>query len=184
MRENLHNFHSTVHCANVSRFYLKNYVKSMYMYIFATSWFHEIFPVKSENVHIFLADHLSPYLMDYLLRHTFLETHITGFHESKSTSAALIWKHGNAIIPKVYLTFIKLNISYCICFCPQIKYSIQLGQLTVPVIWVSVWARFLARSARAKLGSAQLAKFKIWKSSARSPAKNFRLVPPLAFRAY
>ena len=95
-------------------------------------------------------------------------------------------------------TFIKLNISYCICFCPQIKYSIQLGQLTVPVIWVSVWAHFLARSARAKLGSAQLTKFKIWKSSAqlsspfergqlssaRSPAKNFRLVPPLAFRAY
>ena len=71
--------------------------------------------------------------------------------------------------------------------------SIQLVQLAIPEIKFSVWARFLARSARAKLGSAQLTKLKIWKSSAqlsspfergqlssaRSLAKNFRLVSPL-----
>ena len=71
--------------------------------------------------------------------------------------------------------------------------SIQLVQLAIPEIKFSVWARFLARSARAKLGSAQLNKLKIWKSSAqlsspfergqlssaRSLAKNFRLVSPL-----
>ena len=74
--------------------------------------------------------------------------------------------------------------------------SIQLVQLAIPEIKFSVWARFLARSARAKLGSAQLTKLKIWKSSAqlsspfergqlssaRSLAKNFRLVSPLIAR--
>ena len=54
----------------------------------------------------------------------------------------------------------------------QIKHSVQLVQLAIPVIWVSVWARFLARSARAKLSSAQLARFKIWKSSAQLSSPN------------
>ena len=57
----------------------------------------------------------------------------------------------------------------------QIKHSVQLVQLVqlaIPVIWVSVWARFLARSARAKLSSAQLAGFKIWKSSAQLSSPN------------
>ena len=76
---------------------------------------------------------------------------------------------------------------------PSSSYRIQLIQLAISEFWVSVWARFLARSARAKLGSAQLTKLKIWKSSAqlsspfergqlssaRSLAKIFRLVPPL-----
>ena len=76
---------------------------------------------------------------------------------------------------------------------PHIKYSIQLVQLVTPEIWAFVWAHFLARLARAKLSSAQLAKFKIWKSSTQlsSPnskseklssacePKNSQLVPPL-----
>ena len=59
---------------------------------------------------------------------------------------------------------------------PSSSYRIQLIQLAISEFWVSVWARFLARSARAKLGSAQLTKFKIWKSSAQLSSPNWKSI--------
>ena len=59
---------------------------------------------------------------------------------------------------------------------PSSSYRIQLIQLAISEFWVSVWARFLARSARAKLSSAQLTKFKIWKSSAQLSSPNWKSI--------